>query len=42
MDDYFGNEVLKMIIKQPLSLTETVDKFDIVVTVDGGHLLAMG
>jgi small subunit ribosomal protein S9 len=36
LDDYFGNEVLKMIIKQPLSLTETVDKFDIVVTVDGG------
>ena len=36
IDDYFGNEVLKMIIKQPLSLTETVDKFDIVITVDGG------
>jgi small subunit ribosomal protein S9 len=36
LDEYFGNEVLKMIIKQPLSLTETVDKFDIVVTVDGG------
>ncbi len=36
MDEYFGNEVLKMIIRQPLSLTETVDKFDIVVTVDGG------
>jgi small subunit ribosomal protein S9 len=36
MDTYFGNEVLKMIIKQPLSLTETNDKFDIVVTVDGG------
>jgi small subunit ribosomal protein S9 len=36
IDDYFANEVLKMIIKQPLSLTETVDKFDIVVTVDGG------
>ena len=36
LDNYFGNEVLKMIIKQPLSLTETVDKFDIVVTVDGG------
>src|ERR1700704_2798872 len=35
-DDYFPNDVLKMIIKQPLSLTETVDKFDIVVTVDGG------
>jgi small subunit ribosomal protein S9 len=36
LDDYFANDVLKMIIKQPLSLTETVDKFDIVVTVDGG------
>jgi small subunit ribosomal protein S9 len=36
LDEYFGNEVLKMVIKQPLSLTETVDKFDILVTVDGG------
>jgi len=36
LDDYFPNEVLKMLIKQPLSLTETVDRFDIVVTVDGG------
>lgn len=36
LDEYFGNEVLKMIIKQPLSLTETNDKFDIVVLVDGG------
>ena len=36
LDEYFGNEVLKMIIKQPLSLTETVDKFDMVITVDGG------
>jgi len=36
LDVYFGNEVLKMIIKQPLSLTETNDKFDIIVTVDGG------
>ncbi|MEO8035207.1 MAG: 30S ribosomal protein S9 [Acidobacteriota bacterium] len=36
LDIYFPNEVLKMIIKQPLSLTETVDKFDIVVTVAGG------
>ena len=35
-DEYFPNDVLKMIIKQPLSLTETVDKFDLVVTVDGG------
>jgi small subunit ribosomal protein S9 len=36
IDDYFSSEVLKMIIKQPLSLTETADHFDIVVTVDGG------
>ena len=36
LDEYFSNDVLKMIIKQPLSLTETADKFDIVVTVNGG------
>jgi small subunit ribosomal protein S9 len=36
LDEYFGNDVLKMIIKQPLALTETNDKFDIVITVDGG------
>jgi small subunit ribosomal protein S9 len=35
-DDYFPNEVLKMIIRQPLSLTETSDNFDIFVRVDGG------
>ncbi len=36
LDVYFPNEVLKMIIKQPLQLTETVEKFDITVTVAGG------
>lgn len=36
LDHYFPNEVLKMVIKQPLSLTETVDKFDIMATVEGG------
>lgn len=36
LDDYFPNDVLKMIIKQPLLLTETAEKFDIVATVDGG------
>ncbi len=36
IDEYFPNEVLKMIIKQPLSLTETTDNFDILVNVDGG------
>lgn len=35
-DDYFPNKVLKMVIKQPLALTETTDKFDIMVTVIGG------
>ena len=36
LDGYFPNEVLKMVIKQPLLLTETVDKFDIYVRVAGG------
>lgn len=36
LEEYFPNDVLKMIIKQPLSLTETVDHFDILVTVAGG------
>jgi len=36
LDDYFPNDVLKMIIKQPLSLTETMDHFDILVRVVGG------
>jgi len=36
LDDYFPNEVLKMVIKQPLLLTETAEKFDISVSVEGG------
>ena len=35
-DEYFSNQVLKMVIRQPLLLTETADKFDILVNVDGG------
>ena len=35
-DDYFPNQVLKMVIRQPLLLTETADKFDILVNVNGG------
>jgi small subunit ribosomal protein S9 len=35
-DDYFPNRVLKMVIRQPLLLTETADKFDILVNVQGG------
>ncbi len=34
--EYFPNEALQMIIRQPLSLTETLGKFDILVNVDGG------
>src|SRR5687767_13177342 len=33
---YFPNEALQMIIRQPLTLTDTIGKFDILVTVDGG------
>ena len=36
LDGYFPNEVLKMVIKQPLLLTETAEKFDIYVRVAGG------
>ena len=36
IDDYFGLETLKLIARQPLALTETADKFDIVVRVAGG------
>jgi small subunit ribosomal protein S9 len=35
-DEYFPNRVLKMVIRQPLLLTETADKFDILVNVVGG------
>ena len=35
-DRYFPNETLRMIIRQPLQLTETVGKFDLVVNVAGG------
>ncbi len=35
---YFPNRVLKMIIRQPLAITETADKFDIVVNVAGGGM----
>ncbi|TWJ32896.1 30S ribosomal protein S9 [Geobacter argillaceus] len=36
LDDYFGRETSKMVVRQPLELTENVDKFDIYVTVRGG------
>ena len=36
IDDYFGLETLKLIVRQPLALTENTDKFDVVCTVAGG------
>ena len=36
LDQYFGREVARMIVRQPLELVEMVDKFDIHVTVAGG------
>jgi small subunit ribosomal protein S9 len=36
LEDYFGRDTSKMIIRQPLELTENVDKFDIYITVRGG------
>ena len=36
IDDFFGLETLKLIVRQPITLTNTADKFDIVVNVKGG------
>lgn len=36
IDDYFGLETLKLIVRQPLELTNTTGSFDIVCTVAGG------
>lgn len=36
MENYFGLETLKLIVRQPLVLTETADKFDVLVNVRGG------
>ncbi len=36
IDDYFGLETLKLIVRQPLVLTETEGKFDIICNVTGG------
>ena len=36
IDDYFGTEILKTIVRQPLVVTDTEGKFDVNVTVKGG------
>ena len=37
IDDYFGLETLKLIVRQPLAITDTTEKFDIVCRVSGGQ-----
>ena len=36
LDEYFGLDTLKLIVRQPLVLTETADKYDVLVNVLGG------
>ena len=36
IDNYFGVPTLKLIVKQPLELTHTADRFDVLVNVNGG------
>ncbi len=36
IDDYFGYETLKVVVRQPLVATDTLDKFDVLVNVHGG------
>ena len=36
LDEYFGRETARMVVRQPLELTDTVNKLDIQVSVEGG------
>lgn len=36
LDEYFGRETARMVVRQPLELTELIEKFDIKITVSGG------
>lgn len=36
IDDYLGLETLKVVVRQPLVATNTLDKFDVIVSVEGG------
>ena len=38
IEDFFGRETARMIVRQPLVLTEMTEKFDIKVTVEGGGI----
>ena len=36
IDEFFGAETLKVIVKQPLTVTNTLEKFDVIASVNGG------
>jgi small subunit ribosomal protein S9 len=36
IDEFFGRETARMIVRQPLQLTQSTEKFDVVCTVEGG------
>ena len=36
LDDYFGRQTSRMVVRQPLELVEMVEKFDVMITVEGG------
>ena len=38
LDTFFGRETARMIVRQPLELTKLTDKFDVLVTVEGGGI----
>lgn len=38
IDDFFGRETSRMIVRQPLELTQTAEQFDVSVTVEGGGI----
>ena len=38
LDEFFGRETSRMIVRQPLELTRSTDKFDVLVTVEGGGI----
>ena len=38
LTDYFGLKTLELIVKQPLNITETLGKYDVLTTVEGGGI----
>ena len=36
LDDYFGRQTSRMVVRQPLELVDMIEKFDVVITAEGG------